>query len=289
VVVFDTIRAWCPQAERTPEDANAVMHVARRELTKPGLAAVFVHHDRKGGGAFGEGVSGSYGLVGAVDVLVELRRVSDDPKDARRRMLVSRRFGDMDVTARLDGHRYVALPGAAGAAAGGPQRLPPDAGGLPATAVPGHLARTLTALGDAARPLTIKELLAAEGGSAAALNTRLAELGRRGLAERTGDGHRNDPYRWGLTSVRAGAVSSTAAPPAVRDDPEYVAYLKSPEWAAKRAEALRRADGHCGRCGPGGAPPVEVHHLTYERLRAELPGDLIALCAPCHRRAHPAA
>jgi hypothetical protein len=31
---------------------------------------------------------------------------------------------------------------------------------------------------------------------------------------------------------------------------------------------------------------VEVHHLTYERLGAELPGDLEAVCAPCHRAAH---
>ena len=92
------------------------MHVARRELTEPGLGVLFVHHDRKGGGAFGEGVSGTYGLVGAVDVLIELRRVGTDPADPRRRMVTSRRFEPMDVTARLVGHRFVAeaeaVPGA---------------------------------------------------------------------------------------------------------------------------------------------------------------------------------
>jgi hypothetical protein len=29
-----------------------------------------------------------------------------------------------------------------------------------------------------------------------------------------------------------------------------------------------------------------VHHLTYERLYAELLEDLEAVCAPCHRQAH---
>jgi hypothetical protein len=112
LVIFDTVRAWCPRAERSPEDANAVMHVVRQELAAPGLAVLFAHHDRKGGGAFGEGVSGTYGLVGAVDVLIELRRVGDDPADPRRRMVTSRRVDEpLDLTARLEGHRYVLLPG----------------------------------------------------------------------------------------------------------------------------------------------------------------------------------
>jgi hypothetical protein len=109
--VFDTVRTWCPQAEKSPEDAMAVMTVARQELAGPGLAVLFVHHDRKGGGAFGEGVSGTNGLVGAVDVLIELKRVSEDPADPRRRMVTSRRFEPLDRTAKLEGRRSVLLPG----------------------------------------------------------------------------------------------------------------------------------------------------------------------------------
>ena len=74
-----------------------------------------MHHDTTAGGSFGAGVSGTYGgtygLVGAVDVLIELKRVSDDPADPRRRMVTSRRFEPLDLTARLDGHRHVLLPG----------------------------------------------------------------------------------------------------------------------------------------------------------------------------------
>jgi hypothetical protein len=106
LVIFDTVRAWCPQAEQSPEAANAVMQTVRKELTGPGLAVLFVHHDTKQGGTFGRGVSGTYALVGAVDILIELRRVSDDPADPRRRMVTSRRYEPMDITATLEGHRY---------------------------------------------------------------------------------------------------------------------------------------------------------------------------------------
>lgn len=31
---------------------------------------------------------------------------------------------------------------------------------------------------------------------------------------------------------------------------------------------------------------LQVHHRTYERLGAELPGDLQVLCPECHRSVH---
>ena len=65
----------------------------------------------------------------------------------------------------------------------------------------------------------------------------------------------------------------------------YRRYLRSDAWAGRRERALRRAGGRCGRCGAG--VPTEVHHLTYERLGDERDDDLLALCAPCHRGAHP--
>ena len=104
-VIIDTIRAWCPQAEHSNTHAAEVMNLARKERAARGLGVLFVHHDCKGGGEFGEGVAGPNNLVGSCDVLIELRRVKGDP--TARRMLVSRRYGDQDVTARLVGHRYV--------------------------------------------------------------------------------------------------------------------------------------------------------------------------------------
>jgi RecA-family ATPase len=64
-VIVDTIRAWCPQAEQSNDQAAAVFNLARKELATPGLGVLFVHHDRKGGGEYGEGVAGPNNLVGS--------------------------------------------------------------------------------------------------------------------------------------------------------------------------------------------------------------------------------
>ena len=47
---------------------------------------------------------------------------------------------------------------------------------------------------------------------------------------------------------------------------EYLLYLASPAWAARRAAVLAAAGGKCEKCG---APAVEVHHTTYCRLGNE--------------------
>ena len=120
------------------------MNLARKELAAAGLGVLFVHHDSKLGGEYGAGVAGPNNLVGSCDVLIELRRVKDDP--AARRMLVSRRYGDQDVTARLVGHRYVVADA---------EEDEPDEDGEAPPKVPAHVQATLDALrqaGGAGRP-----------------------------------------------------------------------------------------------------------------------------------------
>jgi hypothetical protein len=65
---------------------------------------------------------------------------------------------------------------------------------------------------------------------------------------------------------------------------EYRQYLRSPEWDGRRRKALYRAGYRCEKCGK--AKPLQVHHLTYERIFNERPGDLQAVCDRCHRRLH---
>jgi 5-methylcytosine-specific restriction endonuclease McrA len=65
---------------------------------------------------------------------------------------------------------------------------------------------------------------------------------------------------------------------------DYQQYLKSPRWRKKAATARKRAGYRCQLCNK--QKPLEVHHRTYERLGYELPSDLIALCAACHKRHH---
>jgi 5-methylcytosine-specific restriction endonuclease McrA len=64
----------------------------------------------------------------------------------------------------------------------------------------------------------------------------------------------------------------------------YAEYLQSSWWRARRNDALRAASYRCQRCES--KRDLEVHHLTYERLGAELPGDLDVLCRGCHLGEH---
>ena len=60
----------------------------------------------------------------------------------------------------------------------------------------------------------------------------------------------------------------------------YKNYMISPQWEVKRAEAVKADGNACRKCGRKGK--VEVHHITYKRMGAELPEDLIAVCPACH-------
>jgi hypothetical protein len=61
----------------------------------------------------------------------------------------------------------------------------------------------------------------------------------------------------------------------------HAAYMKSPEWAQTRANALAHWGERCAACGETNG--LQVDHLTYSRLGREELTDLLVLCAPCHR------
>jgi 5-methylcytosine-specific restriction endonuclease McrA len=65
----------------------------------------------------------------------------------------------------------------------------------------------------------------------------------------------------------------------------YSSYLKTPEWAKRRQLVFQRAQGRCEGCLS--AAPVHVHHLSYAHAGDELLYELVALCTPCHQKAHP--
>lgn len=64
---------------------------------------------------------------------------------------------------------------------------------------------------------------------------------------------------------------------------QYQAYLKSPQWAAKRNDAMWRYDSRCHMC-LGRA--TNVHHRSYRRLGNEKRKDLVPLCSFCHCLLH---
>ncbi len=65
---------------------------------------------------------------------------------------------------------------------------------------------------------------------------------------------------------------------------QYHNYLQSPAWQVMRLKVLRRADFRCEECNK--ARPLDVHHLTYDRVGNERTSDLKALCRSCHTTAH---
>lgn len=62
----------------------------------------------------------------------------------------------------------------------------------------------------------------------------------------------------------------------------YNKYIKGPKWAAKRELWFNTFGKWCRACGTA-AGPIQLHHMTYDRLGRERMNDLVALCANCHR------
>ena len=85
------------------------------------------------------------------------------------------------------------------------------------------------------------------------------------------------PISWVLTCPRCAMNASDHRA-------RYADYLRSPHWQSTRAAAIERAGGRCQLCNAEGA--LQVHHRTYKNKGHEQPGDLIVLCADCHRMFH---
>ena len=66
-----------------------------------------------------------------------------------------------------------------------------------------------------------------------------------------------------------------------RFSPQYLAYINSKAWYAKRDLKLRKAGYKCWWCGS--RYELEIHHLNYDRLGSERLSDLMVLCRNCHR------
>jgi 5-methylcytosine-specific restriction endonuclease McrA len=63
----------------------------------------------------------------------------------------------------------------------------------------------------------------------------------------------------------------------------YAEYLETPEWQGTRSAALQRAAGSCA-LDLTHTTDLDVRHRTKARIGAELPTDLVVLCAPCAER-----
>lgn len=64
----------------------------------------------------------------------------------------------------------------------------------------------------------------------------------------------------------------------------YHAYLRSPQWQAKRQRMLAKAKNRCQVCN--GTEQLQVHHRTYKNIGSEYLADLVVLCRNCHALFH---
>lgn len=64
----------------------------------------------------------------------------------------------------------------------------------------------------------------------------------------------------------------------------YAEYLETREWQERRRVHLEAAGNRCQLCNRG--ERLHVHHRTYKNRGNEHFGDLIVLCAACHKHFH---
>jgi RecA-family ATPase len=79
LLVVDTLAGV---AQLRNEQARSMLDALRplQEAADAGIAICVNHHDRKGGGEVGDSARGSNALVGAVDVVLSIRRIAEDER-----------------------------------------------------------------------------------------------------------------------------------------------------------------------------------------------------------------
>ncbi len=64
----------------------------------------------------------------------------------------------------------------------------------------------------------------------------------------------------------------------------YLTYMESDEWKAKRMLVLKRDGNLCQECKV--AKAEDVHHITYDNFKNEKLEDLVSVCRDCHKEIH---
>ncbi len=88
IVIVDTIRNLLQPRDETDNSEMARVlkpWIAAREAK--GSTLIFVHHNRKGGGEHGEGISGGHAILGAIDIALEM---TPHKRDKTKRVIQAR-------------------------------------------------------------------------------------------------------------------------------------------------------------------------------------------------------
>lgn len=256
LVVIDTFAFWAalgPDGEKDAGAAQAAM--APLIALARHVAVLLIAHTRKGGGEDGEAVRGSSAIAGAVDIVLEIERVADLPR--QRKLLALSRYPQTPgalVFQREAGDWSVIGEGT-------------DRGDARDIANRGVLLDAL----DFGEDRTRAEIEEATGVQAREWHATLDQLIADEIVTRSGEGKRGDPYRYRK-------VRETAAQKPAETGVSGVSVSAAPRRGAEtKPETLRRtsvsAEGahaetpasdvkggsYCPRCtcADGGADPTE--------------------------------
>ncbi len=104
LLVVDTLADWAGLVGDMENNAGDALAAVRplQDAAADGLAVLANRHERKGGGALGESGRGSSAFAGAVDVLIQLRRVDGQGHENRRELSAVGRFDNIPPAAVLE-------------------------------------------------------------------------------------------------------------------------------------------------------------------------------------------
>jgi len=91
LIIVDTLRKWARFKSEGEKDASTMQAVLASldAATNAGIAVLLIHHQRKAEGDHGDAVAGTNALTGAVDVVLEIERMTDVPSAHRQRVLTA--------------------------------------------------------------------------------------------------------------------------------------------------------------------------------------------------------
>ena len=189
LLVIDTLAHWAGMPADREKDSGAALAVMDACITaaRQGLAVLLPSHTRKGGGDDGEGIRGSSAFAGSADIIIEMERVPDAPR--QRALLALSRYPQTPGTLVAE----LAVDGIWRCVNEGADRI--DTRNIAAQARTTADAEAILSAVDE-KPLTRDELENATGTPARQWNNTLKTLQTDGKIRRTGAGKKGDPYRY---------------------------------------------------------------------------------------------
>jgi hypothetical protein len=185
LLCVDTGAYWAGQAHEREKDSGAALEVMQPlvDAAAAGPAVFGVWHHRKGGGEDGEGIRGSSAFAGAADIILELERVQDRPR--QRVLQALSRFPStpgsllFDLDTATGAWRVICED----AERGNPRDL-------------GDRQALIDAFDNSDDGLSLEELEAITGSPRRQWHASLKALEKDQIIVRVGGGKKGDPYRF---------------------------------------------------------------------------------------------